>query len=137
MLAISAKADYGLTTILELAMRSSEHPIQIRELAGRHNIPQHYLEQLLVALKRRGVVKSYRGAHGGYALAKHPADIRVIDVFEALDGAVTLLPEKRKDSPIAFFARDIETQLKAILSITIEELILRKQNDDQQFIYTI
>ena len=137
MLSISAKADYGLTAVLELAIRSSEDPIQIRDLAERHAIPQHYLEQLLVALKRRGIVKSFRGAHGGYSLAKNPSDIRVLDVFEALDGAIRLLPEKRESSPIAFYARDMEAQLKSILGITIEELVLRKQDDDRQFIYTI
>jgi Rrf2 family transcriptional regulator, cysteine metabolism repressor len=137
MLSISAKADYGLTTVLELALRTSEDPIQIRDLAERHAIPQHYLEQLLVTLKRRGIVKSFRGARGGYALAKNPSDIRVLDVFEALDGDIHLLPEKRQNSPIAFFTRDVEARLIKILGITIEELVLKKQDDDRQFIYTI
>lgn len=137
MFTLSAKADYGLTAIMELALRMSSGPVQIRELANQHAIPQHYLEQLLVALKRRGIVKSFRGAKGGYALARTPADIQVLEVFEALDGPLTLLPEKREDSPISFFAREVEVALRGILGITIEDLLLRKQSSDAQFIYNI
>ena len=137
MFTLSAKADYGLTAIMELSTREPDSPVQIRDLADQHAIPQHYLEQLLVALKRKGIVRSYRGARGGYALAAHPSEIRVLDIFDALDGPIQLLPEKRKDSPIAFYVRDVEKDLVAALDISLEELLLRKQKSDEQFIYTI
>ena len=137
MFSLSAKVDYGLTAVMELAMRASGEPLQIRDLAERHSIPQHYLEQLLVALKRHGIVKSFRGACGGYAVARHPSDIKVVEVLEALEGPLQLLPEKRTDSAVSFYVREIEHHLKDILAITIEELLLRKQKNDEQFIYTI
>ncbi len=137
MFTLSAKADYGLTAVMELALRASEGPIQIRELAERHAIPQHYLEQLLVALKRKEIVKSYRGAHGGYALAAAPSEITALEVFEALDGTLQLLPEKRRESPIAFFTKDVERAVRHALSVSLADLLAMKQNNDNRFIYTI
>ena len=137
MFNLSAKADYGLTAIMDLASRDRRYPVQIRNLAEQHSIPQHYLEQLLVALKRKGIVQSYRGARGGYMLAAHPSEIRVLDVLDALDGPINLLPDKRKDSAIAFYMRDVEKELISALDISLEALLLLKQKSDEQFIYTI
>ena len=68
MFSLSAKGVYGLTALLDLAAHRSRPSVQIRDIAERHSIPQHYLEQILVALKKAGYVTSFRGAQGGYAL---------------------------------------------------------------------
>ncbi len=62
----------------------------MRDIAERTGLPQPYLEQILLALKGAGLVKSKRGVGGGYVLAKSPADIRLSDIISAVDGPITL-----------------------------------------------
>ncbi len=82
----TAKEDYGLRAVLDLAARGSAEPVQTREIAQRQHIPEQFLEQLLAALRRAEVVRSTRGAGGGYTLAA-PADrISVGQVLCALSG---------------------------------------------------
>ncbi|MFH1347500.1 MAG: Rrf2 family transcriptional regulator [Candidatus Margulisiibacteriota bacterium] len=79
----SIRVQYGLQAMLELALKYGGGPIQIADIAKNQKIPIRYLEQLLLVLKRRGVVASTRGKHGGYSLAKHPSDIAVLEIIEA------------------------------------------------------
>ncbi len=137
MFSISAKAMYGLTAMMDLGVRAVSGPLQIRDIATANDIPQHYLEQLLVALKRAGLVESYRGARGGYALAKTPREILVVDILECLDGRIELLGEKKQETPPAFFFVELEEKIRDLLSINLEELITRKQSRDKSFVYTI
>ncbi len=82
----TAKEDYGLRVVLDLASHAGAGPVQAREIASRQAIPEQFLEQLLAALRRAEVVRSTRGAAGGYALASDPADITVGMVLRALSG---------------------------------------------------
>ena len=97
MFGISAKGIYGVSAVLELALRFNGGAVQIRDIAEAQRIPQHYLEQILVVLKRGGIVKSYRGAQGGYALAGDPGSIRLEDVFILLEGPLDVAPGGRGD----------------------------------------
>ena len=82
----TAKEDYGMRAVLDLAVHSGGGPVQTREIATRQRIPEQFLEQLLASLRRAEVVRSTRGAGGGYALAA-PADrITVGQVLRALSG---------------------------------------------------
>lgn len=83
---LSTKGRYGLRAIVDLAVYSEEQPVSIREIAKRQNISVRYLEQLLSKLKKAGMIKSVRGAQGGYLLAKPPEDVSVGDVLRALEG---------------------------------------------------
>jgi Rrf2 family protein len=82
----TAKEDYGLRAVLDLAVNSTQGPVQTREIAARQRIPEQFLEQLLAALRRAEVVRSTRGAGGGYALATAPDRITVGQVLRALSG---------------------------------------------------
>jgi Rrf2 family protein len=84
----TAKEDYGLRAVLDLAAQggSGGGPIQTRDIARRQRIPEQFLEQLLAALRRAEVVRSTRGAGGGYALAARPDQITVGQVLRALSG---------------------------------------------------
>lgn len=82
----TAREDYGLRAVLDLALHQTQSPIQSREIAARQNIPEQFLEQLLGALRRGGLVKSVRGAAGGYLLAGSPSSISVGDVLRTLSG---------------------------------------------------
>ncbi len=80
---ITTWAEYGLICALHLARRCAEGPIGGREIATRERLPADYVEQILLRLRRAGVVRSTRGAHGGYALNRAPEHISVRDVIAA------------------------------------------------------
>jgi len=134
---VSVKAIYGLCAMSELGIKFNAGPVQIREIATVHNIPQHYLEQLLVILKKAGLVESYRGAQGGYALARSPSQIQVPDILTALDGKLQVIPEQKRDNSLSFFWQGLQKSILRQMDITLEELILQQQNEKGKFIYTI
>lgn len=84
---LSCKCEYVLLALLELA---THHPtgdrLQIRQIATRQNIPERYLEQLLLVLRKGGLVQSMRGMHGGYLLARAPKDITLLEVLNCIEG---------------------------------------------------
>ena len=83
---ISAKGEYAIKAMLDLAMHRSRTLVPIQEIAGRQGIPQRYLEQVLLALKRTGLLTSKRGSTGGYHLTKVPEDITIGAILRAVDG---------------------------------------------------
>lgn len=80
---ITTWAEYGLICALHLARRAGEGPITGREIAAGERLPADYVEQILLRLRRAGLVTSTRGARGGYALARPPAEISVREVIAA------------------------------------------------------
>lgn len=87
---ISTKGRYGLRALVDLAVHSENGPISINSIAIRQDISVRYLEQLMALLKKKDLVKSIRGAGGGYQLARDPMTISVGDVLRALEGNVEL-----------------------------------------------
>jgi Rrf2 family protein len=83
---ISAKGEYAIKAVLDLALHHGPGLIPIQEIADRQGIPQRYLEQVLLALKRDGLLTSKRGASGGYHLTRAPEDITVGAVLRAVEG---------------------------------------------------
>ncbi|MFP4114934.1 MAG: RrF2 family transcriptional regulator [Spirochaetota bacterium] len=137
MFALSAKGIYGLTALVELGLRRNKGSVQIRDISERHSIPQHYLEQILVILKKAGFVESYRGAQGGYALAHDPDSISVYDVLSRLEGRLEVIAEPRKGGAIAFFWDEIERGIMKTLQRSLGDLIREKQTRDRQVDYVI
>ncbi|MDJ0783240.1 MAG: Rrf2 family transcriptional regulator [Desulfosarcinaceae bacterium] len=82
---VTQKKQYALRALFELARRSDQAPIKSSEIAEAQAIPPRFLEVIMAKLKRSGLVISKRGFHGGYLLARPPADISVADLFTALD----------------------------------------------------
>jgi len=80
---ITTLAEYGVICALHLAKRVGDGPVTGRQIAATEQLPVDYVEQILLRLRRAGLVKSTRGAHGGYALALPPKDISVRDVIAA------------------------------------------------------
>lgn len=86
---VSTKGDYGIRALIELSHHFGDpRPTQSSEIAARQNIPESYLEQLLTTLRRAGFIRSVRGPQGGHALVRHPDNIRVSEVIEALEGSI-------------------------------------------------
>ena len=80
---ITTLAEYGVICALHLARRSAGGPVTGRELAELERLPADYVEQILLRLRRAGIVRSTRGARGGYALAREAEQISIRDVIEA------------------------------------------------------
>jgi Rrf2 family iron-sulfur cluster assembly transcriptional regulator len=88
---VSTRGDYACRALLSLALHADEPgPTAVRDIAERTGLPQPYLEQILLALKGAGLVRSKRGVGGGYVLAKSPEDIRLSEIISAVDGPITL-----------------------------------------------
>lgn len=88
---ISAKGEYAILAMLDLAMHHGKGLIPIQEIAGRQGIPQRYLEQVLLLLKRAGFLVSKRGSTGGYDLVRPPGQITVGEVLRTIEGDLTPL----------------------------------------------
>lgn len=85
---VSSRGQYGLRALAVLATRHGQGPVQVREIARAERLSAKYLEQLLGRLRTGGLVKSMRGARGGYVLARGPAEIRVREVLLLLEGSL-------------------------------------------------
>jgi Rrf2 family protein len=85
---LSAKGEYAITALLDLAMHDKEGLQPIQEIAARQGIPQRYLEQVLLQLKRAGLLESRRGSAGGYRLSRPADHVTVGAVLRAVEGPV-------------------------------------------------
>src|SRR5262249_42269506 len=89
---LSQKARYGLRAMLHLAAQPREQAQQIADIAEASNAPRKFLEQILLELKRRGIVHSIRGRHGGYQLGRDPKEISFAEIIRVIDGPLALSP---------------------------------------------
>jgi Rrf2 family protein len=83
---ISAKADYAVRAAVELAAGSGEKPVKAERIATAQDIPLNFLENILGELRHAGIVRSQRGADGGFRLAKAPEQIAIADIIRAVEG---------------------------------------------------
>ncbi|MBC1419072.1 cysteine metabolism transcriptional regulator CymR [Listeria fleischmannii] len=97
---ITTKGRYGLTITLELARQIGTGPTSLRSIAEKKNLSEHYLEQLIGPLRNAGIVKSIRGAHGGYILNADPSEITAGDIIRTLEGPIVLV-ESMEDEEAA------------------------------------
>jgi Rrf2 family protein len=83
---ISAKADYAVRAVVELAADTGERPVKAERVATAQGIPLNFLENILGELRHAGIVRSHRGADGGFRLARPAAEVTVADVIRAVEG---------------------------------------------------
>lgn len=136
----TAKSDYGIRALMDIAFTQSNRPVQVNDIAARQGIPERYLEQVMTALKKAGIVESIRGVQGGYRLARRADEIRMDQVVEALDGQFipidcTLFEKTCSESStncvIGEMWMDIKGAVKDVLtSQTLKDLCDRKQEKD-------
>jgi Rrf2 family protein len=84
----SSKAEYGVRLMVELGRQEPEQPTSLKAIAEAEGLPLAYLEQVVAKLRKAGLVRSARGAHGGYWLARPAEDITMDEVVQALEGAI-------------------------------------------------
>ncbi|RKD27925.1 transcriptional regulator, BadM/Rrf2 family [Caminicella sporogenes DSM 14501] len=147
---LSTKGRYGLKAMLELALNYGEGPIALNSIAERQNLSVHYLEQLIASLRKAGLVKSVRGAQGGYMLADKPENITVGDVIRTLEGPIApaecVIEDDNNDCSKADYCvtRIIWEKIKVSIdevidSITLQNMVddYKKINDSNSYMYYI
>ncbi len=126
----SAKEQAGLRAMIELARCYGNGPTALSEVAKAQDLPLPYLEQIAAALRRAGLLASVRGAHGGYYLARAPEQIRVSDVFCALEGRLVAVDCMGPDGTSCCereaicSARHVWQSLQSSLSETLDRITL-------------
>jgi Rrf2 family iron-sulfur cluster assembly transcriptional regulator len=91
---VSTRGDYAARALLSLALHGNDRPTSVKEIAERTTLPQPYLEQILLAVKGAGLVRSKRGVGGGYVLARPPGQITLAEILAAVEGPLTTLMEE-------------------------------------------
>jgi Rrf2 family protein len=89
---LSKKTKYGLKALTYIARSESDLPVQVGEIAKSENIPQKFLESILLTLRKSGFLGSKKGKHGGYYLIKEPSEILMTDVLRVLEGPIAMVP---------------------------------------------
>lgn len=128
---LSSKGRYGLLALYDLAARFGSGPVSIKAIAGRNEIPEMYLEQLFLSLRRKGLIQSVRGAQGGYELSRAPGEIVVGDALRALEGSTALIDCVENDAcgqscdcPSRFVWKRVQEGIdSAVNSITLQDML--------------
>jgi Rrf2 family protein len=89
---LSQKARYAFHALIVLAEEGDDEPMMIADIAERAHVPRKFLEQILLELKKRGLVRSVRGRSGGYLMGRDPKNISFADVLRVIDGPIALSP---------------------------------------------
>ncbi|MEN2765891.1 cysteine metabolism transcriptional regulator CymR [Ornithinibacillus xuwenensis] len=130
---ISTKGRYGLTIMIELARNYGEGPIPLKSIAKDNDLSEHYLEQLASPLRNAGLIKSIRGAYGGYILPREPKEISAGDIIRVLEGPIALVEGIEDEEPAkqALWKRVTEAVREVLDTTTLEDLI-NHEKDTQQ-----
>ena len=129
---LSTKGRYGLRALIDLARYSEEEPVSISSIAARQDISEGYLDQLMALMKRAGLVKSIRGAAGGYVLAKSAKEISVGDVLRALEGKLepaecaAFHPEKGCKASANCVTKYVWQKINDSINQTVDEIHLNE-----------
>ena len=127
---LSTKGRYGLRAMIDLAQHSGDAPVSIISISERQDISERYLEQLVALLKKAGLVRSIRGAGGGYVLAKDMKEISVGDVLRALEGNLEpvecpgLDPDGGCNSADSCESKYVWKRINESISRTVDEIML-------------
>nr|WP_263325620.1 Rrf2 family transcriptional regulator [Neobacillus sp. Marseille-Q6967] len=129
---ISTKGRYGLTIMIELAKNFGEGPTSLKTIAQNNDLSEHYLEQLIAPLRNAGLVKSIRGAYGGYILSNEPSKITAGDVIRVLEGPITLVEGIEDEEPAQreLWIR-IRDAIKGVLDHTTLDDLASHSNDTE------
>ena len=133
MLKVSSRGHYGLRLMTELARAHGKGPLSLTEVARIENLPLPYLEQLVVPLRRAGLVEGTRGLHGGYQLARSPRDTTVGSVLRVLEGPISLVDCTAEDYTRGACEMDgtcLSSALWTRIKLTVEAILEATTLDD-------
>jgi Rrf2 family cysteine metabolism transcriptional repressor len=136
---ISTRGRYGLRILLDLATHQNEGPVIMREISERQGITEKYLWQVINLLKSAGLVTSVRGAKGGYALAKSPSEVSVLEIISILEGPVVVVDcvdaSENCARSSSCVTREVWKQIednlrKTMAGITLQDLVEKQLAND-------
>jgi Rrf2 family cysteine metabolism transcriptional repressor len=146
----STKGRYGLRAMVDLAVHSKGEHVALYSIAERQGISTNYLEQVFSLLRKSGLVKSVKGAQGGYILAEAPADIKVGRILRALEGSLSVIDQGAENTDgnetsiqhcirISVWDKMNESLNELVDSLTLEDLAnkYRQKNGIQDIMYYI
>lgn len=133
------KADYGLRALLDLAEHHGQGPVPCHDIAARQQIPGPFLDQLLITLRRAGLVRSTRGPRGGHVLALAPEEVTLATAVEILEGQPGTVAEMEEAHPATFgpvihgVLRRSEAAARAVLEATSLADLVHAQHREKVF----
>lgn len=143
---ISTKGRYGVRILLDLAVNENVEPRLIRDIAASQQISEKYISRLIINLRNAGMVRSIRGAHGGFRLAMEPADLTLLDIVEVMEGPLSIVdcvkkPDKCKHGNECA-TRNVWDHLnseirEAMRKITLQDIIKNHNAENGVFDYCI
>jgi Rrf2 family transcriptional regulator, cysteine metabolism repressor len=144
---ISTKGEYGLRALFDMAQRYGQGPVQSHEIARRQGIDENYLNQILILLRKAGLIESIRGPQGGHMLARPPQQIALSEVIIVLEGPILPTDSAREnaspDEPgDQALIREVWDELRATVEtflggLTLDDLCQRKRQREGQVMYYI
>jgi Rrf2 family cysteine metabolism transcriptional repressor len=147
---LSTKGRYGLRAMVDLAVNSSGDHVSLYSIADRQGISENYLEQVFSMLRKAGLVKSVKGAQGGYILSETPSNTKVGTILRALEGNLSVVDEEAEDK--GAYGNTIQNCIKVnvwdkmneclnqvVDSLTLEDLAneYRKMNGENSIMFYI
>lgn len=136
MAGITTKGAYGLAAMYELARHYQQRHLKINEIAEKASIPSNYLEQILAALRKGGLIQSIRGAGGGYQLLKAPYEITVYTILMTLEGELCVSLQSDNVVLNHMWERTREG-LKELFHETLQDLIDEGEKLSERTMYFI
>lgn len=137
MLGISSKTVYAIAALKELGSVPEDEVLKIKEIAANANIPQNFLEQILLELKKHGLLTSTKGAYGGYKLAKKLKDITFKDVVMILEAEMFSDIYRTDDEGLKLFWQDLRDKVSEVFELPLSELENYQQKATQVLNYSI
>ena len=137
MIGISSKTIYAVAALQELGSIPENEVLKIKEIAANASIPQNFLEQILLELKKQGLLMSIKGAHGGYKLARSLKDITLKDVVVILESEIFSDNYQTDSQALKLFWDDIKSKVSEVFEIPLSELNNYQLKADQTLNYSI
>ena len=138
---VSARCEYACRALLELSQHWPEKkPIRIQTISTRQKIPMRYLVQILIQLKRAGLVASVRGKEGGYNLAKPPGKISIGEVMRHVSGPILPVPENGAKEKSIFITiwREVEDAMSGVLdNVSFDDMATNESGRENAIFYHI
>lgn len=132
------KVKYAIASLFELAKNYDQDSImQKKEISKNQNIPESFLEQLLLILKRHNLVESIRGAKGGYKLKQPPEKISIFDIVKALEGSVSIIGEFDNSEVLNDYWQNVEKNFIELLSENLGSFVNKENKLKKHLFFSI
>lgn len=137
MIGISSKTIYAIAALHELGSIPESEVLKIKEIAAKASVPQNFLEQILLELKKQGLLISIKGAYGGYKLAKSLNDITLKDVVLVLESDIFSDVDQKENPALQLFWDDLKQKVSTVFEIPLSELKEYQLKVNQTLNYSI